>query len=86
MECLLQYLDDLDDFVGMLALAAERIRQFVRAVVLVSLALCVEVFGIFLALTQPPLALAAVSLVSVGLLYRAAVTHTGNPLSANRAL
>jgi len=83
MECLLQYLDDLDDFLGMLALAAERIRQFVRTVVLMSVALCVQLFGIFLALTQPPLALAAVFLLSAGLLYRAAVSHTSKPLTAN---
>ena len=83
MECLLQYLDDLDDFLGMLALAAERIRQFVRAVVLVSVTLCVQLFGIVLALTQPPLALAAVFLLSAGLLYRAAVNHTSKPLAAN---
>jgi hypothetical protein len=84
MECLLQYLDDLDDFVGMLALAAERVRQFAKALVLVSVTLCVQLFGIFLALTQPPLALAAVSLLSVGLLYRAAVIGTGRPLPANQ--
>jgi hypothetical protein len=83
MECLLQYLDDLDDFLGLLALAAERIRQFVRAVVLVSVTLCVQLFGIFLALTQPPLALAAVTLLSVGLLYHAAVNHTSKPLASN---
>jgi hypothetical protein len=78
MECLLQYLDDLDDFVGILALAAERMRQFVRTAILVSVTLCVQLFGIFLALTQPPLALAAVSLLSVGLLYRAAVNNPVN--------
>ncbi|HLU06166.1 MAG TPA: hypothetical protein VKZ91_06390 [Woeseiaceae bacterium] len=83
MECLLQYLDELDDFLGMFALAAERIRQFVRALVLVSVTLCVQLFGIFLALTQPPLGLAAVSLLSAGLLYRAAVNHTGKPLTAS---
>ena len=81
MECLLQYLDDLDDLIGMVALTAERIRHFAKAVVMVSVTLCVQLFGIFLALTQPPLALAAVSLLSVGLLYRAAVSHTRKSLS-----
>ena len=84
MECLLQYLDDLDDFAGILALAAERIRRFVRALILVSATLCVQVSGIFLALTQPPLALATVSLLSVGLLYRAAVIGTRRTLTANQ--
>ena len=80
MECLLQYLDDIDDFIGMLALAAERVRRLVKAAILVGATLCAQVFGILLALTQPPLALAAVTLISVGLLYRAAVNHTTKPV------
>jgi hypothetical protein len=34
-----------------------------------------QLFGVALALTQPPLALAAVSLLAVGMLYRAVVNH-----------
>jgi hypothetical protein len=83
MECLLQYLDDFDDLFGMLALAAERARQFVKAVILMSATLCVQASGIYLALKQPPLALGAVSLLSAGLLYRAAVSHSGKPVTAN---
>jgi hypothetical protein len=75
MECFLQYLDDLDDFVGMLALAAERVRRVLKAIMLTCVTIGLQVFGVALALTQPPLALAAVSLVAVGILYRAAVNH-----------
>jgi len=75
MECLLQYLDDLDDFVGMFALAAERIRRVLKAIVLMCVTIGLQLFGVALALTQPPLALAAVSLVAVAMLYRAVVNH-----------
>jgi hypothetical protein len=75
MEFLLQYLDDLDDFVGMFALAAERIRRMVKALLLMSVSLAIQLFGVILALIQPPLALAVVSLLAVGMLYRAAVNH-----------
>ena len=76
MEVLLQYLDDLDDFAGMFALAAERIRHAVKALVLLCVTVAVQLFGLVLALTQPPLALAMVSLLTVGMLYRAAVSRT----------
>ena len=75
MECLLQYLDDLDDFVGMFALAAERIRRVLKAIVLMCVTVGLQLFGVALALAQPPLALAAVSLVAVAMLYRAVVNH-----------
>jgi hypothetical protein len=75
MECLLQYLDDLDDFLGVLALAAERIRRTLNAIVLVCVSIGLQLFGVALALSQPPLALAAVSLLAVGMLYRAVVNH-----------
>jgi hypothetical protein len=82
MECLLQYLDDLDDLVGMLGLTALRIRRAVKAIVLMSVTLSLQLFGIALALTQPPLALAAVSLLSVVMLYRAVVSHPTKAIPA----
>jgi hypothetical protein len=82
MEFLLQYLDDLDDFVGMFALAAERIRRTVKALLLMSVTLAIHLFGVMLALIQPPLALALVSLLAVGMLYRAAVNHTTRAVTA----
>jgi hypothetical protein len=73
MERFLQYLDDLDDFVGALALAAERLRRAVKAMVVMAVSVGFQMFGIMLALSKPPLALAVVSLLTVGMLYRAAV-------------
>jgi len=85
MEFLLQYMDDLDDFVGMLALAAERIRRSVEVLLLTCVTLAIQLFGVMLALTQPPLALAVISLLAVGLLYRAAVNHTTRAVTAAEA-
>ena len=81
MECLLQYLDDLDDLVHMLAFAAERIFTFFKALAMLALALGLQGCAVTLALVQPPLALAAASLLCVGLLYRAVINH-GNPAVA----
>lgn len=80
MEFLLQYLDDLDDFVGTLALIAERIRRLLKALILTSVTIGLQMFGVMLALTQPPLALAVASLLSVGMLYRAVVNHAPTAL------
>ena len=80
MEFLLLYLDDLDDFVGTLALIAERIRRLFEALILTSVTIGLQMFGVMLALTQPPLALAVASLLSVGMLYRAVVNHAPRAL------
>jgi hypothetical protein len=85
MEFLLQYLDDLDDFVGMFALAAERIRRALKAFLVMSVTLAIHLFGVMLALIQPPLALALVSLLAVGMLYRAAVSHTPKAVTTAEA-
>jgi len=70
MECLLQYLDDIDDIVGALGLVFENIRR-------IFLGLCAALFsvsmiasGVWLALLHPPLALATCMLLFVTLLYR----------------
>ena len=76
MEFLLQYLDDLDDFIGAIALVAERLRRLVKALILLSVTFALLLFGVMLSLTQPPLALAVISLLAVGMLYRAVVNHT----------
>ena len=76
MEFLLQYLDEFDDFIGALALVAERLRRLLKALILTSVTVALLLFGVMLALTQPPLALAVISLLAVGMLYRAVVNHT----------
>ncbi|MGH8167391.1 MAG: hypothetical protein ACREQ1_09135 [Woeseiaceae bacterium] len=76
MEFLLQYLDDFDDLIGAIALVAERLRRLVKALILTSVMFALLLFGVMLSLTQPPLALAVISLLAVGMLYRAVVNHT----------
>lgn len=73
MERIVQYLDDLEDTIYAVVLIAERLRRVIRRVVTAVLALGMLALGFLLALTQPPLALAAVSLLMVTALYRAAV-------------
>ncbi len=73
MECLVQYLDDLEDLIFAVALKAERIRQVVRFFLFMLTAVALQVLGVVVALENPPLALAAVALLLVGMLYRAAI-------------
>lgn len=75
MECLIQYLDDLEDFFYAIALVGEKIRRFAKMLALSVLAVLIPGGGILLALVAPPLALAAVFMALSVLLYRAA---TGN--------
>ena len=76
MERLIQYLDDLDDLVGMFGLVAERIRSlFLALLSCVSIA-AVAVPGVWLALVSPPLALATSTILFVTLLYRTVTAPT----------
>lgn len=75
MECLIQYLDDLEDLFYAVALVAERIRSILKLLLLSVLGILIPVGGVVLALAAPPLALAAVFMTLSVLLYRAA---TGN--------
>lgn len=75
MERILQYLDDLEDTVYAVALIGERLRRVLRLLVGGCLALATLALGFVLALTQLPLALALVSLLTVTALYRAAVSN-----------
>lgn len=69
MERIAQYLDDLEDLYFAAALLMERARHALRVSLLLVLSFCLQFLGVLLALSQPPLALAAVSLMIVGLLY-----------------
>ena len=82
MECLLQYLDDLDDFVYAMALLWERIRRISGVVFIVAISLAVQALGIYFALTAPPLAVATISVLLVVLLYRSVVYHSPVPVPA----
>ena len=70
MERLLQYLDEVDDLIGVIALCAERIRNVAYFVASAILFLAAVLGGIALALSSPALALAIVSLLTILLLYR----------------
>ena len=60
MECFLQYLDDLDDFVYATALLWERILHISTFMILVTGSVAVQALGVYLALTAPPPAVAVV--------------------------
>ena len=70
MEKLIQWLDDLDDLIGVIGLAGERIRKILFASLLVGAAFLLQLGGILLALSHPPLALATAIIMFVTLLYR----------------
>ena len=76
MERVIQWLDDLDDLIGMFGLASERIRRVLVAIGLTFAGFLLQLGGILLALSHPPIALATVIIMFVTLLYRSVT----NPL------
>ena len=70
MECLLQYLDNLDDLVGAFGLVWERIRTTLFMLCAASLVLAASATGIWLALLHPPAGAATSTVLFVTLLYR----------------
>ena len=70
MECLLQYLDDLDDLFGIVGLVWERLRRAMLRLLAVLMATVVAGAGMWLALAHPPIALATSTVLFVVLLYR----------------
>jgi hypothetical protein len=77
MECLIQYLDDLEDLFYAVALLAEKIRRVVQLILIAGLSVLIPAGGVVLALTAPPLALAAVCMALAVMLYRAATGQSG---------
>jgi hypothetical protein len=71
MECLLQYLDNLDDLIGACGLLWERVRSVLLGVARGMLLIATSAAAIGLALLHPPLALATSTVLFVVLLYRA---------------
>ncbi len=74
MERLLLYWDDLDDYVGAIGLYAERIRRLALFVIGTLAFLAIVGGCILLALVEPPLAMAAVTLTFVTMMYRSVTT------------
>ena len=70
MECLLQYLDDLDDLVGVVGLVWERLRRALLNLLAATMTTLVAFAGVWLALLHPPIALATSTMLFVILLYR----------------
>lgn len=83
MECFAQYLDDLEDLCYAFALKWERIRVKLRFMLGVAGAFSLQLAGIFLALENPPSAVALVAVLVVWLLWHGAVFHTPQA-AANR--
>lgn len=79
MECLIQYLDEIEDALYALALVAERIRQAIKTLFILAVSAMCPALGVLLAIAHPPIALATAFLALSGLLYHAAV---GSPLAS----
>ena len=76
MERLIQYLDELDDLIGMIGLVTERMRSLFLALLSCVSLVAVAVPGVWLALVNPPLALASSTILFVTLLYRTVTAPT----------
>lgn len=70
MERMLQYLDDIDDLVGAVGLAYERLRSLFLKLVSLLASLSIVALSVVLALESPALALVVCLLLSLMLLYR----------------
>ena len=76
MEFVLQYLDDLDDLYGAIALVWEKVRRGILKLIYAVLLAAVAAGAIWLALLQPPIAMAIATMLFVILLYRAVTAPT----------
>jgi membrane protein YdbS with pleckstrin-like domain len=81
MERLIQYLDDLEDLFYAAALKAERIRQFLQFCLFMAASTALQLLGVFVALRNPPVAVAMASLLLVGMLFHAAVGRSPDSYS-----
>lgn len=70
MERLAQYWDDVDDLVGAIGLLAERLRRLALFALSTLIYLLLVTAGVQLALLDPPLAAAVVTILAILLLYR----------------
>lgn len=78
MECLLQYLDDLDDLYGTFGLVWEKLRRITLKLISLAMVMAVAACGISLALAHPPIALATSTALFVTLLYRSVTAPSGS--------
>ncbi|MFQ5547147.1 MAG: hypothetical protein ACE5FV_02555 [Woeseia sp.] len=73
MERLIQYLDELEDLVCAAPLIAEQLRRAIQRILLLLGFVGLQAAGVILAQKHPPLALAVVAVLAVGLLFKAVV-------------
>lgn len=83
MERLIQYLDELEDLIFAAPLIAEQIRAAIRRIAFLVASIGLQAAGILLALNHPPLAMAIVTLLIVGLLMRAVVAPRPRAVAAH---
>ena len=76
MECLAQLLDEIEDLIYAAALKAERIRATLEFFLVMAMSITLQILGVYVALTLPPVALAMASLLAVGTLFHAVVNHS----------
>jgi len=76
MECLLQYLDNLDDLYGVAGLLWERVRRALFMLLAALMIFVVAGSGMWLALQHPPVAAATSTVLFVILLYRSVTAPT----------
>lgn len=69
----MQYFDEIEDLLYAAPLIAEQIRRTILRILFLLGSVSLQIAGVVLALKHPPLALAVVSLLLVGLLLRAVV-------------
>ena len=83
MECLLQYLDEIDDLCGVVGLHYEGLRNAALALMGLIVGLIAVASGIALALAHPPIAMATSILLFLTLLYRSVTSsYREQPRSA----
>ena len=72
MECILLYLDDLEDWFYALALVGERLRRGLQRLFLVVVAGIAQVLMTLLTLREPAVGAAIAALLTVAIIYRSA--------------
>jgi len=83
VERLIQYLDEIEDLFYAAPLIAEQLRRAIQRILFLLGSFSLQVAGIVLALAHPPLALAVVALLLVGLLFRAVIIPVPQAIAAS---
>ena len=83
MERLVQYLDELEDLIYAVPLVAEQFRRAIQRIAFLLASISLQAGGVLLALYRPPLALAIVTLLLVGLLFRAVIIPIPQTVAAS---